>query len=467
MNFLENPNNQVVGYIRTNSTRDGFVFKVPAKTDIIQLEGSSNGKINKIVVSTDGVVSVNSTANSTDTLSGAFITAGGVGIGKDLYVGGNIHADTIRSETVYITDTTDAISSTTGSMIVSGGVGIAKDLYVGGTIHGDLGPIISTNPIIITNTTGSMSTSTGSFITLGGVGIAKNTVVGGTVVSNGVSTTTMTINNLHILDTTDSISTTTGSLVLAGGLGIAKSLNVGGSLVYQSIRVSSTTESVNTETGALIVEGGVAIKKNLNVGGSLVVNGAFTFNSLNTTGTITTTNTTNATTTTTGSIITSGGIAIAKDVYIGGYVYGNFTFLKIVPSSMTITNSGTNYNIPFASTVVGSGFTVDTSGDPDVFTVPITGVYLLTIKINYSNRSTTIDYNTTVRIFDTISGEVVPITITIPFRGTSNVGWYTGISTVVSLTAGRIFYFTVSADVGSMTINGSEAEITLLCMGGV
>lgn len=83
-----------------------------------------------------GGVSVNSTYQSTSYSSGAFTLAGGMGIAKNLNVGGATNVAGITR----ITNTTDSVGSGSGALIVDGGVGIAKDLNVNGntTIYGNL-----------------------------------------------------------------------------------------------------------------------------------------------------------------------------------------------------------------------------------------------------------------------------------------------------------------------------------------
>lgn len=79
------------------------------------------------------------TINSVSTTTGALKVAGGVGIAKDVYIGGKVN----------IQDTTSATNTTTGALQVVGGVGIQGDLYarniymngilVGGYPYIDLG----------------------------------------------------------------------------------------------------------------------------------------------------------------------------------------------------------------------------------------------------------------------------------------------------------------------------------------
>ena len=102
-----------------------------------------------------GFVRFNNTENSTSTTTGALVVAGGVGIGLDLNIGGsltvggvsgqgagNISAGAITTTNLTVTGqalfttTTNTTSTTTGAVVITGGVGIGQDLYVGGQIIG-------------------------------------------------------------------------------------------------------------------------------------------------------------------------------------------------------------------------------------------------------------------------------------------------------------------------------------------
>jgi hypothetical protein len=65
------------------------------------------------------------TTDSTTTGTGAFITAGGVGIAKNAYVGANLR----------VIGTTEATNVATGSTVLSGGLGVAKNVFIGGDLY--------------------------------------------------------------------------------------------------------------------------------------------------------------------------------------------------------------------------------------------------------------------------------------------------------------------------------------------
>jgi hypothetical protein len=83
--------------------------------------------------------------------TGALRVVGGVGIGGDLHVGGEIVASKLTIELTTVTTTlvvtddiiqtlneTQATSTITGALRIAGGAGIGKNLYVGGTIYGNI-----------------------------------------------------------------------------------------------------------------------------------------------------------------------------------------------------------------------------------------------------------------------------------------------------------------------------------------
>lgn len=77
-----------------------LTFNVPLNAPDILYYGNSLGNVYGVINVVDpqgrfGTVDVNSTTNATNSLSGAITVAGGVGIEKDLYVGGSLNVDGI------------------------------------------------------------------------------------------------------------------------------------------------------------------------------------------------------------------------------------------------------------------------------------------------------------------------------------------------------------------------------------
>jgi hypothetical protein len=129
------------------------------------------GGISNIVGSlgVGGIVNVSNTSQSTSTTSGAVEIAGGVGIVKDLWVGGTIHTPLVLANAItttnltvtgqgLFTSSTNSTSTTTGALVVTGGVGIGKDLWVGGNIYGPGAGSLGTTSTFINVATATTAT---------------------------------------------------------------------------------------------------------------------------------------------------------------------------------------------------------------------------------------------------------------------------------------------------------------------
>lgn len=94
---------------------------------------------------TTSSIFITNTSATSSTGTGALVVTGGVGIGGSLYVGGTITATNLTiltSDTdqgtfsvaglVTFTNTATSTSTTAGALVVTGGVGVGKDVYIGG-----------------------------------------------------------------------------------------------------------------------------------------------------------------------------------------------------------------------------------------------------------------------------------------------------------------------------------------------
>ncbi len=148
------------------------------------------------------------------------------------------------TKTVNISDTTDATSTTTGALTVAGGVGISKNLHVGGDIQ--ITGTINCSTVNFGNITlaqtddNTIDTSTG-FLKLNSNGgtveindnltvVGVTSITGDVLLGNAIGTATTVSGTLTVNSTTDSTSKTTGAVTIAGGVGINKDLFVGGDI---------------------------------------------------------------------------------------------------------------------------------------------------------------------------------------------------------------------------------------------
>ena len=176
------------------------------------------------------------TTNATSTVTGALQVVGGVGVGRDVYVGGD----------VTIADTTDSTANNNGALIVSGGAGIAKNLVVGSS---------ATIQSALANANGVAANALQ--VTTGGLGVGGSGYFGGAV---------------KVASSTAATNTTSGGLQVVGGAGIGGALYAGG-----IIDTLDTTDAGLTSpggTGSLQASGGAGIAKNLAVGGTISRTGA-------------------------------------------------------------------------------------------------------------------------------------------------------------------------------------------------
>lgn len=249
------------------------------------------------------------TVSSTDANSATF--AGGINVAGNVVVGGTLTAGTIAyasttTGTLAISDTNNttltsattknSTSATNAGSVFQGGVGIVKDLHVGGECHIGQGyPINGTRNFTVYNTSTNPSAkldlnftnNTGTAnITLTGSGAGEpnamyvdNPMSVIRVRSGGTSGIAIDSANLYsnlmlkVLDTTDSTSTSTGSTIIDGGLAVKRKSYWGDDMhPTKKVIIEDTTDSTSApNTGAFQCVGGGSFTKNLYVGGTVDV----------------------------------------------------------------------------------------------------------------------------------------------------------------------------------------------------
>ena len=121
-----------------------------------------NGTSALQAVTAAGVVQITNATSATSTTTGALQVTGGVGIQGDLYArniymsgtlvgtgsGGGGGGSSTSTPYIAVTSSTISVSTLTGAEIVTGGVGIGKDLFVGGPISVGLNTYINSSALI-------------------------------------------------------------------------------------------------------------------------------------------------------------------------------------------------------------------------------------------------------------------------------------------------------------------------------
>ena len=266
-----------------------------------------------------GALSLPSTSDSSNTITGALIVSGGAGIAKKLYVG----TDLTVSATATISSTTDATSSTAGgALTVSGGAAIAKTLYVGtsvtspqfiSTIATGTAPFTVTSTTAVTNLTASNVVTnanlTGVITSIGNAtSIASKTGTGTTFVvdtsptiitpaisSSYANTDPTTLDDAQFITFSNTVNIPNLSFAVGDNRVLTIGMSPGKKLMIRAssaatmevraniVNIPSTTAASSSITGALTVGGGAGIAGNLYVGGNTVITGNLTINGTTTT----------------------------------------------------------------------------------------------------------------------------------------------------------------------------------------
>lgn len=246
-----------------------------------------------------GSINVSTSTNSTSSTTGAIIVTGGVGVGQDVFINGNITVlgtingaanlggVTVQTTTTNISLYVPFISTSTGTLASMNvdptgltynpatQILTASGQLVAGSIQntpiGTITPSIGsfTNLIAtaatITGVTQSFSTDTGALVVAGGVGIGGDLHVGGTFYSGGIPVlTTASFNNSPADGQDIDIVDLGGGILQINDIATLQSVTNRGKTSTNIISLTNQTESVSTTTGALVIKGGLGVGKRIN-----------------------------------------------------------------------------------------------------------------------------------------------------------------------------------------------------------
>ena len=410
VNTLTIKNTEAVGHLKFSRGSFNYITAPASGTIAFIVNGQAVGEATADLIIQNGVLkagAANATALGQDThrwsnMYSVLLNVSGVAtLSSTVNIAGVLNAN----------NATDATSTTAAGAVFDGGVGIVKQLRVGGnvTIGGNVtfatsgllsvpysgGQWISlaTRTNLIAGNQNTSETSAhalyrvksfaGDAVVFGGLknsigfyGLYKARIDSGdnnydwrTVWDSttgkllhskafevfGATTlnSTLTVASTGLFNlSTDATSTTAAAVRIVGGLAVGKQLRVGGAVTLSStLSVSSTlnvsgvvnannaTDATSTTAASLVCDGGVGIVKQLRVGGATTLS-----STLSVAGIVSFTNATDATSTTAAAVKVTGGLGVAKQLRVGSnavftkgiYINGNTTG----DESITLGTSG-------------------------------------------------------------------------------------------------------------------------------
>jgi collagen type VII alpha len=282
---------------------------------------------------------------------------------------------TIRSDSgISFSNTEETISVTTGSLQSQGGIGIAKDLHLGGSLH-ITGSTVFTGSVSVPTPTSESHAATKSYVDNNsninftvGDGLVKTDSVlfvahdQPTITSLGTLTGLTSAGVVNVTNTTPSSSAFTGALRVNGGAGIllnarvGANLNVAGNTTFTGIVTVPTPTASGHATrksyvdGATYLTAGTGLTRtgatfSVNANQSQIIS-LGTLTALNCSGIVTFTDTTQSTSATTGAVRIHGGVGIQKNLFVGESItasnLGALAFKDVVDWRTDITDRPLN-----------------------------------------------------------------------------------------------------------------------------
>ena len=335
------------------------------------------------------------TTNASSTLTGAFITLGGAGIGRDLWVGGDIYingqqaittasVNNFANQTAIFAGTDTAVSTSTGNITIWNESTLASVTNRGG---------ITPTALIFTNQTQSTSTDTGALVISGGLGVGKNVTIGqnltvfGTINFQGqggsvIDGNTATFGWVNVTGTQIGLFVS-GSAVVGNNL-TATTINVTSLSTLQDITGANATLSNLTVTGNETVNGNLSVGGNFNATGtSVLIGNVYANSNLGVKGNVNVT----------GTSVLIGAVYADNNVGIKGNLAVTGTSL-LVGSTHAVGNLGVGGTLNVTGTTVLSTLTVTNTlnvGSTTTFTKSIIVGPVSQYKSYQSDTTSTID----------------------------------------------------------------------------
>lgn len=212
-----------------------------------------------ILANTSGNAVVASTTQSTGATSGALVVKGGIGIAKDLWVGGNLTvagtSTTLNTATLDVTDLNVTLAKNAPTAFAADGAGITIDGAGATLLYNNANDAFDFNKLV--RVPGLYSTT-------------ANVTTGNIVTADVVTLNASTGNITTLTGTTVNVQSTTSTTLNATSANIGSTLKASGNIV-----AAAGTESVSATTGAIVVVGGVGASGNVTAGKLYTGSGLF------------------------------------------------------------------------------------------------------------------------------------------------------------------------------------------------
>jgi hypothetical protein len=410
--------------------------------------GVQQATIDPTTTTIHNLFNVDNTTNSVSTSTGAIVTAGGIGIAKNLYVGinANIAGTLISSSDVTFNGANATLSfapSGTGTVTINpNSLGSINNMSVGATTAstGRFTTLTATTSATF-SPSGTVTINPTTASTMDNVSIGSNTRAPGaftTLASNGLTVFT---------DVTASTSSASGAVVVTGGTGIGGNLYVGGNINSTGTITAGSTLTANAAVNLNPANFNISIAptgtgtatfnpattgtiNNMSIGASTRSTGAFT--TLTSNNATTFTAGTASTTTGTGTVVVTGGVGISGAVNIGGAIgAGAATFTSVTDSGLTagrVTFAGTgglltdDSALTYSSGTLTAGTSLVVSGSAGDITMTggnITGVLGITASGTVQALSLKATNLTTGRVTYAGTSGVLQDSANLTFNGTT------------------------------------------------
>jgi len=398
-------------------------------------------------------VNVAASTASTSTTTGALIVAGGVGIGGNLYVNGDIFGNITIGDFSTGNVTASGYVSATGNILTSGLI-TATGNITGGNIR-TAGLITATGNI-----------TAGNILNNGLTSVTGN-ITGGNMLTGGLVSATGTVTGSSHLGSVVSVSANvTGGNVLTGGLVSATSTVIGSSHLGAVVSVTANVTGGNILTGGLIsATANITSAANI-TGGNILTGGLISA----------TANITSAANITGGNILTGGLISAASTV-TGTSVLGSVVSVTANITGGNILTGGlisATANITSAANITGGniltgGLISATSTITSASSIKSSGA---TAGIGYAtgaggtvtqgtSRATAVTLNTVTGniVLFTVAGNTTPTTFTLTNSAIANTD-----VVILNQRSGTNLYNLLVSQIGA---TGGNANITVWTTGGV